>query len=82
VKVFEISENMLLKSLKANGYPIYNYSNVCFHLKDWEAKHNLINQIRALKNFGKILLTRKPDLLKYEKERENLCRRLINRIRR
>ncbi len=34
VKIMEISEKMLLKSLKAGNYPIYDYSNIRYYLKD------------------------------------------------
>lgn len=36
VKIMEISEKMLLKSLKAGNYPIYDYSNIRYYLKDVE----------------------------------------------
>jgi uncharacterized protein YbjT (DUF2867 family) len=36
VKVMEISEKMLLKSLKSMGYPIYEYANIVYYLKDVE----------------------------------------------
>lgn len=36
IKIMEVSENMLLKSLKAAGYPIYDYSNVRYYMKDLE----------------------------------------------
>lgn len=32
----EISEKMLLKSVKAGNYPIYDYSNIQCYLKDVE----------------------------------------------
>jgi len=36
IKIMEVSERMLLKSLKAGGYPIYDYSNIRYYLKDLE----------------------------------------------
>ncbi len=36
VKIMEISEKMLLKSLKSMGYPIYEYANIVYYLKDVE----------------------------------------------
>ncbi|NAY91733.1 NmrA family NAD(P)-binding protein [Muricauda sp. JGD-17] len=36
VKILEISEKMLLKSLKSMGYPIYEYANIIYYLKDVE----------------------------------------------
>ncbi len=106
VKVMEISESMLLKSLKAGGYPIYDYANVRYYVKELEqnafaigggvtsvvkditgrepedfqtmsrkvlaempeAKKSLWNTLKALKNFMKILFTKEPDMLAYEKE--------------
>lgn len=106
VKIMEIDEKMLLKSLKVAGYPMYDYSNIRYYLKDLEqnafavgggvttvvkditgrepesfetivrhqienmpeAKMNLINKIRAIKNFIKIIVTKQPDVFSYEKE--------------
>jgi len=36
IKVMEVSESMLLKSFKAGGYPIYDYANVCYYVKELE----------------------------------------------
>nr|WP_299171637.1 NmrA family NAD(P)-binding protein [uncultured Allomuricauda sp.] len=36
VKIMQISEKMLLKSLKSMGYPIYEYANIVYYLKDVE----------------------------------------------
>jgi len=105
VKIMEVDENMLLKSLKAAGFPIYDYSNIRYYLKDLEqnafsvgggvttvvkditgreaesfetivrreiqhmpeAKISFMNKLRAIKNFMKIIITKKPDLDSYEK---------------
>jgi len=37
IKVMEVSENMLLKALKSYGYPIYEYSNIRYYVKDLES---------------------------------------------
>lgn len=106
VKVMEVSEDMLLKSLKAGGYSVYDYSNIRYYMKDLEtnafiigggvtnvvkdltgrdpenfetmarkilinmpeAKKTLPNTLKAIKNFLKILITRKPDMQAYEEE--------------
>ena len=103
VKLMPISEKMLLKSLKAGNYPIYEYANIRYYLKDVsedvfaingttnvvqeltgrepedfetivrnyvshmpEAKQNLWNKLKAMKNFAKILFTKAPDMEAFE----------------
>jgi len=108
VKLMEVSDAMLLKSLKAGGYPIYEYANIRYYMKDLEqnafavngglttvvkditgcepedfetivrrelannpaAKISFLNKVKALKNFMKIAVTRKPDMLAYEQEQD------------
>ena len=100
----EVSEKMLLKSLKSMGYPIYQYANLRYYMKELamdtfaiggvtsvvkditgkdpesfdtivrreinkrtNLKPGLINKIKAIKNFLKILITKEPDLDHFER---------------
>ncbi|MDF1697323.1 MAG: NmrA family NAD(P)-binding protein [Saprospiraceae bacterium] len=104
IKLMPISEKMLLKSLKAGKYSMYDYSNIRYYLRDAsenvfaingvtnvvkeltgrepedfetivrtyisempEAKKSLGNTLKAIKNFGKILITKAPNMEEFEK---------------
>lgn len=107
ISIMNISEKMLLKSLKAGGYRIYDYANIRYYMKDLEhnvfalggatnvvkkitgrdpedfetiarrylaqmsvARPSVLNKLRALKNFLKVLFTRAPDMLAYERRQD------------
>lgn len=58
VKIMEISEKMLLKSLKAGNYSIYDYSNIRYYLKDVEKN---VFAIGGTTNVVKELTGREPE---------------------
>ncbi|WP_420386336.1 NmrA family NAD(P)-binding protein [Roseivirga sp.] len=58
VKVMEISEKMLLKSLKAGKYSIYDYSNIRYYIKDVEEN---VFAIGGTTNVVKELVGKEPD---------------------